>query len=126
VLGLRAANLMAVTPTFRVFVLEQLGRVLPRVTGRSMFGGIGIYAGDVFFALIAQDTLYFKVDDATRREYEALGLEPFRPYGKDTKPMQYYQVPEDVLEDPDALRPWVEKALAVARASGRRGRRRRG
>lgn len=116
---------MSVSPTYRSFVLEQLGRVLPRVTGRSMFGGVGIYAGEVFFALIAEDMLYFKVNDSTRPAYEALGLEPFHPYGKNTKPMQYYQVPEDALEDPDALRPWVEQAIAVARASGKRGKKRR-
>jgi TfoX/Sxy family transcriptional regulator of competence genes len=29
--------------------------------------------------------------------------------------MQYYQVPEDILEDPDLLRPWAEKALKIVR-----------
>ena len=29
--------------------------------------------------------------------------------------MQYYQLPEDILEDPDILRPWAEKAIAIAR-----------
>jgi TfoX/Sxy family transcriptional regulator of competence genes len=28
--------------------------------------------------------------------------------------MQYYQVPDDALEDSDALRPWAEKAITVA------------
>ncbi len=28
--------------------------------------------------------------------------------------MQYYLVPEDLLEDVEALRPWAAKALAVA------------
>jgi DNA transformation protein len=31
-----------------------------------MFGGVGIYSGDLFFALIADDTVYFKADDSTR------------------------------------------------------------
>jgi len=39
---------------------------------------------------------------------------PFRPYGEDGESMQYYQVPEDLIEDPEALRPWAEKAIAVA------------
>ena len=82
-----------------------------------MFGGVGIYSSDLFFALIADDTLYFKVDDSTRPEFEARGMEPFRPFGDDGGTMQYYQVPEDLLEDPDAMRPWVEKAMAVARQS---------
>jgi TfoX/Sxy family transcriptional regulator of competence genes len=39
--------------------------------------------------------------------------------------MQYYEVPVNVLEDPDALGVWVEAAIAVARrAKGPRSRRR--
>jgi DNA transformation protein len=89
-----------------------------------MFGGVGLYAGELFFALIADDTLYFKVDASTRPEFEAREMGPFRPFGDAGGTMQYYQVPEDVLEDPEALRPWVEKALAVARKKkGRRASR---
>jgi DNA transformation protein and related proteins len=85
-----------------------------------MFGGVGLYSGDAFFALIADDTLYFKVDDSTRPEFEARGMGPFRPFGEDGGTMQYYQLPEDLLEDPDALRPWAERAVAIARQKKRR------
>jgi DNA transformation protein len=89
-----------------------------------MFGGVGIYAGRLFFALIADDTLYFKVDGSTRADFEARGMGPFRPYGEDGEVMQYYQVPEELLEDPETLRPWAERAIAVARrAKDRRARR---
>lgn len=90
---------MAVSSSFRTFVLDQLRRVAPAVRGRSMFGGVGIYVGDLFFALIADDTLYFKVDDSNRRDYEARGAGPFRPYGESGEAMQYYQVPDDLIED---------------------------
>ena len=80
-----------------------------------MFGGVGIYAGDAFFALIANDILYFKVDEATRPNYTVLGMKPFRPYGEDGEEMNYFEVPVSVLEDADALRPWVADAVAVAR-----------
>ncbi len=89
-----------------------------------MFGGVGIYAGQLFFALIADDTLYFKVDDSNRPDFERLGMKPFRPYGEDGEVMQYYEVPADLLEDPEALRPWAEKAIAVA-ATKRKGKRER-
>jgi DNA transformation protein len=49
---------------------------------------------------------------------------PFRPYGETGEVMQYYQVPEDLLEDAEALAPWTEKAIAVARAKRAAGRRR--
>lgn len=85
-----------------------------------MFGGVGIYSGDLFFALIADDTLYFKVDDSTRPDFVARGMGPFRPFGDDGGTMKYYQLPEDLLEDPDALRLWAEKAVAIARAKPKR------
>jgi DNA transformation protein len=112
---------MAVSVSYRDFVLEQLGRVAP-VTARRMFGGVGIYAQGWFFALVAEDRLYFKVDDTTRRDFERLGMEPFRPFG-DASAMGYYEVPADVMEDAVQLAPWMNKAINVAakakRAKGR-------
>ena len=105
---------MAVSESFRTFVLDQLGRVVPRIRARSMFGGVGIYSGEVFFALIAGDMLYFKVDDSNRSDFEARDMGPFLPFGDERDKMQYYQVPAELLEDPDALRPWAEKSIAVA------------
>ena len=116
---------MSVSPSFRSFVLEQLTRATPGIRARSMFGGVGIYAADLFFALLDDDTLYFKVDDMTRPQFEGRGMGPFRPYGEAGEVMQYYEVPADVLEDPESLSAWVEAAIAVARrAKGSRSRRR--
>lgn len=105
---------MAVTDSFRAFVLEQLEQTARDIHARAMFGGVGIYAGDLFFALIANDVLYFKVDAETRPKYAALGMQPFRPYGDEGETMGYYEVPLTLIEDPDALRPWVADAIAVA------------
>jgi DNA transformation protein len=105
---------MPVSPSFRTFVLDQLSRAVPRIRARSMFGGVGIYGGDLFFALIADDTLYFKVDDSNRPDFERLGMRPFQPYGEEGEVMQYYQVPAELLEDVETLRPWAEKAMSVA------------
>ena len=117
---------MAVSASFRTFALEQLGRDIRGVRGRSMFGGVGVYAGERFFALIDDDTLYFKVDDTTRPDFEARGMGPFRPSGESGETMQYYQVPEEVLEDPAELAVWAGKAVEVAnRAKARRSLRRR-
>ena len=110
---------MAVSESYRVFVLEQLGRVVP-VTAKSMFGGVGIYAEGLFFALIAEERLYFKVDDTNRPDFERLGMEPFRPFGEDGA-MGYYEVPADMVEDPVQLAPWMRKAIEVAaKAKGKK------
>jgi DNA transformation protein len=108
---------MAVSRSFQVLVLDQLSGAVPSVRARPMFGGVGIYSGDLFFALIADDTVYFKVDASNRPDFDARGMEPFRPFGDGSGAMQYYQLPEEVLEDLEALRLWAEKALAVARQS---------
>ena len=108
---------MAVNPSYREFVLDQLGRVAPGIRGRGMFGGVGIYADDLFFALIGDDTLYLKVDDSNRADFEEAGMGPFLPFGDGGEVMQYYELPADVLEEPDRLKPWVEKAIEVARCA---------
>jgi len=71
------------------------------------------YAQGLFFALIAQDRLYFKVDDTTQPEFEQLGMEPFRPFGEDSA-MGYYEVQADVVEDSVYLAAWMKKAIDVA------------
>src|SRR3954467_2056835 len=97
---------MPVTPSYRTFVLEQLNRAVPPVRARAMFGGVGLYAGEVFFALISNDVLYFRTDDATRPEFESLGMTAFRPFDEHGAVMSYYQLPEEILEEPEVLRRW--------------------
>jgi DNA transformation protein and related proteins len=109
---------MAVTRDYRDYVLEQLGRVSP-VTARAMFGGVGVYHDGLFFALMDDDTLYLKVDDGNRATFEEAGMGPFRPFG-DERAMQYYELPADLLEDPERLRPWVDGALDAARRARRK------
>ena len=108
---------MPVSDSFVEFVLEQLDAVGP-ITPKRMFGGVGLYAGDLFFALVAGDVLYLKADDTTRGERETAGARPFQPYpdrprGKGK--MQYYSVPAAILEDGDALRAWARRSVSIAR-----------
>jgi DNA transformation protein and related proteins len=107
---------MSVTPSYRSYVLELLSRAVPAVRARGMFGGVGIYSGDIFFALVSDDVLYLRVDDATRREYESLGMPAFRPFEEHGPVMSYYQLPEEILEDMERLREWANRAIAAARA----------
>lgn len=102
---------MAVSAEYRAFVEDQLGRVMP-VRTRRMFGGLGIYSRDRFFAIVDDDVLYFKVDDETRPRYEGRRMRPFNPMGS---PMNgYWQVPAGVLEDVESLREWAGEAVEVA------------
>jgi DNA transformation protein and related proteins len=113
--SIRESPWMPVSSSFKTFILEQLGRRVRGIRGRNMFGGVGIYGGEFFFALIADDTLYFKVDESNRPDFEARGMGPFRPSREHRDVMQYYRVPDDLLEDDEALGQWAEKAVVVAR-----------
>ena len=118
---------MAVSENFTAFVVDQLEACGPIVTKR-MFGGVGVYAGDLFFALLDNDVLYLKVDDSNRGDFEAAGTGPFRPYGDGGETMQYYEVPVAVLEDAGELERWARKAIRVAelkRSSKRKPARRK-
>lgn len=118
---------MAVTDDFRDFVIGQLASA-GRVSSRRMFGGVGLYLDGLFFALIDDDVLYFKTDDATRKRYEKAGTRPFCPYpDRPDQSMGYWEVPADVLEDPDELAPWAREAMRVALAAqtAKPGRKRR-
>jgi DNA transformation protein len=111
---------MAVSPEFRAFVEDQIGRVTP-VRSRPMFGGLGLYSGERFFAVVDDDVLYFKADDETRPQYEKRRMRPFTPMGT---PMNgYWQVPAGVIEDVDELATWVREAVEVARRAKARPKR---
>jgi DNA transformation protein and related proteins len=123
---------MAVTDDFLQFVLEQLAG-LGKVASRRMFGGVGLYHEERIFGFIAGDTLYFKVNDSNRGDYEARGMDRFRPYtDKPQLSMTYYEVPADILEDADECMLWARKSAATATATvkatakpgARRGRKR--
>src|SRR5437870_8823050 len=107
---------MRVSSGVRAFVLDQLA-ALPGLRDRSMFGGVGLYAGDVFFGILASDILYFKVDDSTRQDYELAGSRPFKPYADRAMTMPYYAVPIAIVEDAAALVKWAKRAVEVAVAS---------
>ena len=105
---------MPVSDGFVAFVLEQLDPLGP-LTSKRMFGGVGLYAGDLFFALIAGDVLYMKTDDAGRAALVAAGARPFEPFRKRVKGKQrYYSVPITILEDGDALLAWAKQSIAIA------------
>lgn len=83
------------------------------ITARSMFGGYGIYRDDRIFAIVAYDTLFFKVDDLSRPEFEAAGLAPFT-YGEDRVSTGYYQPPVTTVNDRGELALWAEKGWQAA------------
>ena len=107
-------------PGFVEFCVEQLSVIGP-VTARNMFGGAGLYHRGVMFALIANDVLYLKADTSSEAAFAEEGMEPFIYHGKKRKPvrMTYWQAPEFLFDDPDAMAEWAGRAFAVAQAAKR-------
>ena len=94
---------MARQSEFVQFVLELLAPV-GGVRARAMFGGFGIYQRDTIFAIVVDDRLYFRVDDATRPKFTALGLNPFTYVARGKAiAMQYYEAPPEVFDAPEVM-----------------------
>jgi len=112
-------------PEFVELVVEQL-RPFGAVTVRSMFGGWGVYRDGVFFALVADDTLYFKSDDENRAQFERASPGPFTFEKKgETVVTHYFAVPEDAFEDARVMARWARLGYAAALRAARKRRPRR-
>jgi DNA transformation protein len=104
---------MSVSDNYRTYIVEQLA-ALPALSTRRMFGGIGLYSDALFFALIDDDVLFFKVDDSNRDDYVSRGMKAFMPFPGQPS-LGYFQVPPDVIEEAEELARWARRAVAVAK-----------
>jgi DNA transformation protein len=116
----REAGPMAVSDIFVDYVAEQLS-AWGVVSVRKMFGGAGLYREGSMFGLIAGNVAYLKVDDSNRDYFIRAGSSPFMPHPEKHKTtvMPYYEIPVDVLEDPDELAQWAQRSWDIAREKKR-------
>ena len=99
---------------FVAYVLELL-EPFGQIKHKRMFGGYGIWVDGLIIAIIADDELFFKVDEQTRPKYEAINSHPFTYDGKGkTIAMSYWNIPDDILEDNAQLAEFVEDAYNVS------------
>ncbi|MBL8047986.1 MAG: TfoX/Sxy family protein [Chthonomonas sp.] len=82
------------------------------VTWRKMFGGAGFYVDGVFFALLDDDRLFFKVDDHSKGEYEERGMEPWVWDGNVSD--AYRELPEEIMASDEQLGLWIDEAVQAA------------
>ncbi|HET8932337.1 MAG TPA: TfoX/Sxy family protein [Polyangiales bacterium] len=106
---------MPVTDSFREFLVDQLAG-LGEVTIKRMFGGLGLYRQGLFFGIVDDDTLFFRVDDQTRGDFTSREMPPFQPVRREPnkRSLNYYQCPADVLDDADELVAWAQRATRAA------------
>lgn len=104
---------------FHEFVIELFAGLGP-VTVRRMFGGAGVFQDGRMFALLADEQVYIKADEALRAELVQEGGAPFiwvRPSDGKTFDMGYVGLPTAALDDPEEAAGWGRRAISVARAA---------
>jgi DNA transformation protein len=107
------------SPAFVAFAVDLLGPLGP-VRARAMFGGHGIYCGDLMIGLVDDDEVFLKTDDQTRPVFEAAGCRRWI-YGGGGKEMKtsYFRPPDPAHESPEDMEPWGRLALEAARRAAR-------
>lgn len=110
---------MARDKGFYTYIATEVFSDIEGITSRQMFGGYGFYKDGIFFALIAEGKLYFKVGKSNKDDYEQYNSKPFNFEMKNGKvtTMSYWEVPETILEEREALSIWIEKAVLAAKES---------
>jgi DNA transformation protein len=115
---------MVASDSFAEFLHQQFAP-LGRVTMRRMFGKTGVFCDGVMFAMVTEDTLYFRVDDHNRaafKEAEALPPLNYEQQGR-TIDLSFGRAPERLLDEPDEFVAWAREALEAAhRVAARRTR----
>ena len=97
--------------------LKDLFEPIGPITIKRMFGGQGIYGPHGIFAIVAFDKLFVKGDEQSAPTYEAAGMERWgyeSPKTGKISMMPYWQVPDDALEDAEAMTPWARLAAETA------------
>ncbi|HVB64530.1 MAG TPA: TfoX/Sxy family protein [Nitrolancea sp.] len=108
--------MMVASDAFGEFLREQLAP-LGRVTMRRMFGKTGVFCDGLMFGMVAEETLYFRVDDQSRPSFKEVESFPPLSYEKNgrTIDLSFLRAPERLIDEPDELVLWAEEALATAR-----------
>lgn len=101
--------------------IHDLFRVFGPVSVRRMFGGAGVYAHGVMFALVVDGTIYLKAGAGNSADFEREGLKPFAyiAKGKTRLIASFRRMPDRLYDDPDELSEWARGALAAARSAPR-------
>ncbi len=117
---------MPESPRFVAYAVDLLSP-LGGIRARAMFGGHGIYCGELMIGLVDDDEVFLKTDEATRARFVEAGCRPWVYAGQGREMVtSYYRPPDEAHEDPEAMLPWgklaLEAALRAARAKAAKGR----
>lgn len=106
---------MAVSNHYLNQTLHHLSQVVP-VSYRRIFAGAGIYHQGALFALVVDNTLYFRVDENSVTPYLERQMPSLRPGSALSPDSHFYQLPDDVLRHPPELLFWMRAAVEASLA----------
>ena len=91
--------------------LEPVGTV----SLRKMMGGAVLYCDGTVFAIVADDTVWFKSDAVSDAEWDAAACPRFTyAMGEGrVETMNYRKAPDDVYDDADAASTWAALGIAA-------------
>jgi DNA transformation protein len=95
--------------------IEELFAPFAAVSVKRMFGGHGVYADGLFFAIEAGGEIYLKADRQSATRFQEAGSRPFVYQGKDRPiALSYWSLPDQAPEDADELVFWSKSAVEAA------------
>jgi DNA transformation protein and related proteins len=103
------------TPEYRAFLVE-LFAGMGEVQVRRVFHFDGLYRDDTMFGLVADERVYLKTDEPSRKAFVAEGAVPFRYRARDGADVatSYYEIPARLYDDTEEASAWARRAYAVA------------
>lgn len=103
---------------YGIYLLDEL-EPLGQISLRRMFSGQGLFLDGRMIGILVEDVLYLKVDTRNRPDFEAAGSEPFvyERMGREVA-LSFWRLPDEIIEDGDALRAWALKSKAASIATG--------
>jgi DNA transformation protein and related proteins len=115
---------MVASDSFAEFLSEQFAP-LGHITMRRMFGKTGVFCDGLMLGMVADNTLYFRVDDHNRAAFEEAASFPPLNYRKKGSiiDLSFWRAPERLFDEPDEFVAWARLALAAARrVAAKRGK----
>lgn len=93
--------------------LHHLSQVAP-VNYRRIFTGVGVYHQGHLFALVADNRLYFRVDESSVAAYRERAMPALKPQAALFPGSHFYQLPDEVLHNPAELLFWMRAAVEAS------------
>lgn len=93
--------------------LHHLSQVAP-VSYKRIFTGVGLYHQGHLFALMADNRLYFRVDEHSVTSYRERAMSALKPQSALLPGSHFYQLPDEVLRNPEELLFWMRAAVEAS------------